>query len=162
MDSVSPNFLWFEIHQLLTLNRSSFPNNVLDATGHRGFRHELRLLARSIGPILPLPPPEQRSLPVSVQHQLLHPRIASLRSVIASAALHQRRRQSSRDGPCLRVSVRWQVVVRAVLEWEEESVRAHKGKPPPRSGPPRSRSEDPTSSAKGVQVRISSSDMGNA
>lgn len=119
---MSQNFLWFEIYQLSTLNRSSFPNNLLDATQHRGFRHHLRQSVRPMGAILPLSPPEKRSLPVSVQHQPLHPGIARRRSVIASAALHQRRRQNSRDGRCLRVYPRWQVVVGPVLEWKGKTV----------------------------------------
>lgn len=45
-------------------------------------------------PFLPPMPPEQRSLPVSAQHQPLPPRIASLCSVAASAMLHQLRRHS--------------------------------------------------------------------
>ncbi|MCK4342991.1 MAG: hypothetical protein KAY37_14855 [Phycisphaerae bacterium] len=45
-------------------------------------------------PIRPLPPSERRSCGISAQHQPLPPRIASLRSVAASATLHQWRRHT--------------------------------------------------------------------
>ena len=82
-----------EISHLSHLKPPSYPGDLPDSTGTDLSRRDSRLFDRSIVPILPPTAPHRGTPAFSAQQRPLPPRIAGLRSVAASATLHQRRRQ---------------------------------------------------------------------
>ena len=84
-----------DISQIPVLNRPSYPNGQLDSTDNGLRRRESHRLSRSIVPILPLRPQEQRFVPFQRTIKLWpHSNHQLLARSRASATPHQRRRHT--------------------------------------------------------------------